>query len=71
MIRLPVHAGDMLTALLKMRAQLEGSLGRTPTVAELAEKLLVKKHNMLTQLAEWTRLGFITRTSTGTYAVNA
>ena len=29
-IRLPVHAGDMLTALLKMRAQLEGSLGRTP-----------------------------------------
>ena len=35
-IRLPVHAGDMLTALLKMRAQLEGSLGRTPTLAELA-----------------------------------
>ena len=26
----------MLTALLKMRAQLEGSLGRTPTLAELA-----------------------------------
>src|ERR1700680_2418440 len=35
-IRLPVHAGDMLTALLKMRAQLEGSLGRTPPLAELA-----------------------------------
>jgi RNA polymerase sigma factor (sigma-70 family) len=35
-IRLPVHAGDMLTALLKLRAQLEGSLGRTPTLAELA-----------------------------------
>src|SRR5262245_11224631 len=34
--RLPVHAGDMLTALLKLRAQLEGSLGRTPTLAELA-----------------------------------
>src|SRR5947207_1896838 len=29
-IRLPVHAGDMLTALLKLRAQLEGTLGRTP-----------------------------------------
>ena len=29
-IRLPVHAGDMLTALLKMRAQLEGSLGVCP-----------------------------------------
>ena len=37
-IRLPVHAGDMLTALLKMRAQLEGSLGRTPTLAELANE---------------------------------
>jgi RNA polymerase sigma factor (sigma-70 family) len=35
-IRLPVHAGDMLTALLKLRAQLEGTLGRTPTLAELA-----------------------------------
>ena len=35
-IRLPVHAGDMLTALLKMRAQLEGTLGRMPTLAELA-----------------------------------
>jgi RNA polymerase sigma factor (sigma-70 family) len=35
-IRLPVHAGDMLTALLKLRAQLEGTMGRTPTLAELA-----------------------------------
>jgi len=35
-IRLPVHAGDMLTALLKLRGQLEGTLGRTPTLAELA-----------------------------------
>ena len=34
-IRLPVHAGDMLTALLKLRAALEGSLGRTPTLAEI------------------------------------
>ena len=37
-IRLPVHAGDMLTALLKMRAQLEGTLGRAPTLAELASE---------------------------------
>jgi RNA polymerase sigma factor (sigma-70 family) len=37
-IRLPVHAGDMLTALLKLRAQLEGTLGRTPTLAELASE---------------------------------
>ena len=26
-------------------------------------------HNMLTGLAEWTRLGFLTRTSAGTYAL--
>jgi hypothetical protein len=37
---------------------------------ELAEKLLVKKHNMLTQLAEWARLGFIRHTGTGTYALD-
>jgi RNA polymerase sigma factor (sigma-70 family) len=37
-IRLPVHAGDMLTALLKLRAQLEGTMGRTPTLAELANE---------------------------------
>jgi hypothetical protein len=35
---------------------------------ELAEKLQVNKHNMLTQLAEWARLGFIRRTGAGTYA---
>jgi hypothetical protein len=34
---------------------------------ELAEKLQVKPRNMLTQLAEWTRLGWFTRTAAGTY----
>jgi hypothetical protein len=34
---------------------------------ELAEKLGIKPRNMLTQLAEWTRLGFLTRTTAGTY----
>ena len=28
-----------------------------------------KPRNMLTQLAEWTRAGFLTRTSAGTYAL--
>jgi hypothetical protein len=37
---------------------------------ELAEQLQIKPRNMLTQLAEWTRLGFLTRTSAGTYALN-
>lgn len=34
---------------------------------ELADKLGIKPRNMLTQLAEWTRLGFLTRTHAGTY----
>jgi len=38
--------------------------------AELAEKLQIKQHNLLTQLAEWARLGFIHRTGKGTYALD-
>jgi len=37
---------------------------------ELANKLQIKQHNLLTQLAEWTRLGFIHRTGAGTYALS-
>lgn len=37
--------------------------------SELAEQLQVKPHNLLTQLGEWTRLGFLTRTGAGTYAL--
>jgi hypothetical protein len=36
---------------------------------ELAESLQVNLHNMLTQLSEWARLGFLTRTGSGTYAI--
>ena len=38
--------------------------------SELAGQLQVKPRNLLTQLAEWTRLGFLTRTGNGTYALN-
>ena len=38
-IRLPVHAGDQIRRLLRMRGQMEGELGRTPTVAELANAM--------------------------------
>jgi hypothetical protein len=34
---------------------------------ELADRLGIKPRNILTQLAEWTRLGFLTRTTEGTY----
>jgi RNA polymerase primary sigma factor len=38
-IRLPVHAGDQVRRLLRIRAHLEGEIGRTPTVDELAEAM--------------------------------
>ena len=38
-VRLPVHAGDLLTRVNKARGRLEGQLGRRPTVAELAADL--------------------------------
>ena len=38
-IRLPVHAGDTLSRLQKARIRLETSLGRPPTLAELAADL--------------------------------
>ena len=37
---------------------------------ELAVLLHVKPRNMLTQLGEWARLGFFTRTGSGTYKLN-
>lgn len=37
---------------------------------ELAKKLHIKQRNLLTQLAEWARLGFIRRTGAGTYALD-
>jgi len=41
--------------------------GRAWTGRELTQHLPVPPRNMLTQLAEWTRLGFLARTSTGIY----
>jgi RNA polymerase sigma factor (sigma-70 family) len=38
-IRLPVHAGDTLSRLQKARGRLELSLGRAPTIAELAHEI--------------------------------
>ncbi len=38
-IRLPVHAGDQIRRLLRIRGQMEGELGRVPSAAELAEAM--------------------------------
>jgi RNA polymerase sigma factor (sigma-70 family) len=35
-IRLPVHAGDQIRRLLRIRGQMEGELGRVPSPAEMA-----------------------------------
>lgn len=48
---------------------MDGDPGRAWSGRELAERLQVKPHNMLTQLAEWTRLGFLARTAAGTYTL--
>jgi hypothetical protein len=37
---------------------------------ELAQRLQITQHNLLTQLSEWARLGFIERTGKGTYALD-
>jgi len=38
-IRLPVHAGDQVRRLLRVKRQLEGQTGQSPTFAELAHAL--------------------------------
>jgi hypothetical protein len=43
---------------------------RAWTGQELAAQLQIKPHNLLTQLAEWARWGFLTNAGYGTYALN-
>jgi hypothetical protein len=38
---------------------------------ELAAHLQIKPHNLLTQLAEWARWGFLTNIDYGTYTLNS
>jgi RNA polymerase primary sigma factor len=52
-IRVPVHMGDQINRLLRASHQLTQELGRDPTVAELAEALLVtvRKAEQMIQVA--------------------
>ncbi|HEX6759264.1 MAG TPA: IS4 family transposase [Propionibacteriaceae bacterium] len=61
------HAGP--TRRQRVTEVMKGDLPRPWSGRALAEHLGVKPRNMLTQLAEWTRLGFLTRTSAGTYTL--
>jgi len=60
----PPTRRDRVTALLASDPH------RAWSGAELAENLQIPKHNMLTQLAEWARLGFFTRAHAGSYTLN-
>jgi RNA polymerase sigma factor (sigma-70 family) len=51
-IRLPVHAGDQIRRLLRMRGQMEGELGRTPTSAELSEAMQIPE-DQITELLRY------------------
>ena len=46
---------------------MDGEPARGWTGRELAQRLKIPPRNMLTQLAEWTRLGFLVRTGSGIY----
>jgi hypothetical protein len=65
--RTTAHTGP--TRRERITELMEGELRRPWRGRELAEHLGVKRRNMLTQLAEWTRLGFLTRTHAGTYTL--
>ena len=43
--------------------------GRDRAGRDLTAPLGIKPRNMLTQLAEWTRLGFLAKTGQGRYAL--
>jgi RNA polymerase sigma factor (sigma-70 family) len=49
-IRLPVHAGDLLTQLQRTRGRMETELGRPPSVAELCEELDVDEDRVIETL---------------------
>jgi RNA polymerase sigma factor (sigma-70 family) len=46
-VRLPVHAGDLLVRVTKARGRLEGTLGRRPTVTELAADLGLEEQRVV------------------------
>ena len=55
----------------KITRIMAGQPGRDWAGRDLADLLGIKPRNMLTQLAEWTRLGFLAKTGPGRYALPA
>ena len=50
MVRLPVHAGDQVRRVVKIRGQMEGRLGRLPTASELAEEAGMREADVVVLL---------------------
>src|SRR6204780_2215921 len=46
-VRLPVHAGDLLTRVTKARGRLEGQLSRRPTIPELAADVELEEEKVI------------------------
>ena len=68
-VRAPTRPPQPPTRRQHITAIMNSDPNRAWSGRELAESLQVNLHNMLTQLSEWTRLGFLTRTGSGTYAL--
>jgi RNA polymerase sigma factor (sigma-70 family) len=45
-VRLPLHAAELLASVTRARGRLEGTLGRRPTIAELAADLGLEEHRV-------------------------
>jgi RNA polymerase sigma factor (sigma-70 family) len=45
-VRLPVHAGDQVRRVLRVKGQLESETGRVPTTAELAGRLQISEEDV-------------------------
>jgi hypothetical protein len=67
--RKPTNPHPGPTRRQRVTEVMDGDPRRPWSGRALAEHLGVKPRNMLTQLAEWTRLGFLTRTTAGTYTL--
>jgi Insertion element 4 transposase N-terminal/Transposase DDE domain len=67
---LPTRPAPPPTTRARVTALMNTDPDRGWTGHELAAALGWPPRNMLTRLAEWTRLGFFTRVATGTYALN-
>ena len=66
----PLHGPPQPTRRGMITATIASQPPRDWSGHELALLLDVKPRNMLTQLSEWARLGFFTRTGFGTYRLN-